>query len=90
MSELNAQIPLSYVYGPTIGDNFKQAVSIADAMDTMRSRGVQRQQVQQEMQKSAYAMQLERESLYQSQSLLYREEWRPPNLCMTLYRPRGL
>lgn len=61
MLQPNAQIPLSYAYGPTVGEHFQKAMSIADAMDQMRSRRVRDAQVQQEMQKTEYALQLERE-----------------------------
>lgn len=49
MAEINAQIPLSYVYGPTIGDHLKSAMSLADARDMMRTRRVQTANLQQEM-----------------------------------------
>lgn len=49
MAQIDSSIPMSYQFGPTIGDHFKQAVSIADMMDQRKARDLERQAKQQDM-----------------------------------------
>lgn len=49
MAEINAAIPMSYQYGPTIGEHFKSAMTLADMMDQRKQRALEMQATQQTM-----------------------------------------
>jgi hypothetical protein len=61
MAQIDSSIPMSYQFGPSIGEHFKQAVSIADMMDQRKSRELERKAKIQDMEQGAelYPLQLQ-------------------------------
>lgn len=53
MAEINAAIPMSFQYGPTVGEHFQNAVKLADMMDQRKQRALEAEQTRQSIAQQA-------------------------------------
>ena len=82
MDQINATIPMSYNFGPTVGEHFQNAVKLADMMDKrkelVQNMDIKREQQQQDRQLFPLQMQQGQQTLKTAQQTYNQNELTNP------------